>query len=170
MKPINGYGFFVVSESGVFTHVIIFEYLDKELQYYNLIKDEVRRAEELAILRENMQEFLNEEEVLINGERSYMRVEDVEVGFAGNKHLPYIQYIVRFLGSLKKGVNVYEDRYSPERTTYRYSVAWLFPPGTEVLEVKLGTKSVIKKGHILYVEVPKGTYLNGHEKIVFCLA
>jgi len=170
LKPINGYGFFVVSQSGVFTHVIIFEYLDKELHYYKLIRNEGRRTEELLMLRDNMQEFLNEEEVLINGERSYMRVEDVEIGFAGSRHLPYIQYIVGFSGNIKKGINVYEDKYSPERTTYRYSVTWLFPPGTEILEVKSDPKPVIKKGHILYIEVPKGTFLNGYEKIVFRLA
>ncbi len=169
MKPVNGYGFFIVSKSGVFTHVIIFEYLDKELEYFTLIKDEDRKTEEIKTLRENMQEFLNEEDVRINDRESHMRVEDVEIGFAGSRHLPYIQYIVRFFGRLKKGVNAYEDSYIPERTTYKYSVAWLFPPSSEILEVDLGVPSVTEKGNFLYVEVPKGTFLKGYEKIVFRL-
>ena len=169
MKPINGYGFFIVSRSGLFTHIIIFEYIDKELKYFNLVKDKDRKAEEIKVLGENMQEFLNEEEMLINGERSYPHVEDVKIGFAGSKRLPYIQYVIRFQGKLREGINVYEDKFMPERTTYKYSVLWVFPPASEIVEAHLNVPSTIIEGSTLYIEVPKGTFLGGYERIVFRL-
>lgn len=67
MKPIYGHGVFFVSLDGVFTQNIFFEYVDVRKEFYETIRVDSLREEEVSNIKERMQAFLDEEIVKING-------------------------------------------------------------------------------------------------------
>ena len=169
MKPIYGYGFFNLSSHGILTNIIIFEYLDEELEYYYLSRNSQKRKAEIALLTKNMQSFLDEEKLVINGHRCLPHVEYVEIGFASSKDRPFIKFVVRSKCEVRRGLNIYEDIYSPERAEYSYNVTWVFPPGSEIIDVDMGVESLVISSNILSFTVKKGELLKGAERIVFSL-
>ncbi len=167
MKPVFGYGFFSVDLAGDVVESIIFEYIDNDCEYAELIKDPVKLREEIRILKRNMQDFLDEEVVKINGEETRPYVVKVTVGLAGSRYRPFINYIIKFHCDLKPGLNTYENYYEPETAEYDYIVTWVFPEGVRVLEADLGVGYEVGPNNVLKFSVKKGFTLPGYEKISF---
>jgi hypothetical protein len=166
--PKYAVGIFHVRESGLVEQLVIFNYYDQEEEYKSIVESDERIREEKALLTKNMQFYLDQEEVYINGERVYPRVVDVELGFQGDYKHPYILFLIVFRGNLKKGINIYEDRYEPEVVEYDYRVYWIFPPGVRVLSAQIGVPyRLLDKCRILVFDVKAGSKTSGYERIEF---
>jgi len=168
LTPKHAIGLFLVRESGLVEQVVIFKYYDHLEEYRSVVESEERLREERALLARNMQFYLDQEEVFINGERVYPRVVDVEIGFQGDYKHPYILFLIVFRGELRKGVNVYENRYEPEIAEYDYRVYWVFPQGAKVLSAQRGVPyRLLDKCRILVFDVKAGSRIGGYERIEF---
>lgn len=165
MKPIYAYGYFVVSPTGDFHQIMIYEYVDTKEEFARALKN--RPKEEIETMKNNMQSFLDEEIVKVNGAVTKPRVVLVNTGFRGSFKRPFIELLIHFRGDLIEGRNTYENLYEPEVTTYDYSVLWIFPQNSEVVEADVGVEYEIKPRNVLRFSVKKGFKIPGYEKIVF---
>ena len=168
MKPIHAHGFFTVSRNGLFYEIIVFDYYDPEEYYAHLIHKPLDYEKEMARLIQIMQETLDEEYVSINGERIRPKVVGVDLGHRGFSDTPFITFLIYFKGRLRRGENVYENRYEESVAEYDYEVYWFFPPGFKVVEVDFRTDyEVLGSGNLLYVWARKGDKTGGREFIKF---
>ncbi|MEM0198857.1 MAG: hypothetical protein QXX72_01055 [Desulfurococcaceae archaeon] len=168
LKPVYGLGLFFVRDTGLVEQVVIFDYYDELEEYKSIVKDPEKLENEKSMLATNMQHFLDQEDVRLNNEPTYPKVVDVEIGFRGDYKHPYIAFFIVFQGVLRKGLNVYEDRYEPETTEYDYRVYWFFPSRARVIRADLDVPySLLNRGRILSFCVKTGTFLRGYERIEF---
>ncbi|QIW24951.1 hypothetical protein EWF20_12985 [Sulfolobus sp. S-194] len=163
VKPIYARGFFNMNHLGETTQLTIFYYDDDEHYYASLTKEEVKR--ELSNLKNNMQYFLDQEIIRINGKRVKAKVLFVRLGLL-KINIPYIEFIIRFKGNLHKGENVYEDLYKEEIVEYPYEAIWILPG--KIVSYSISGK-VKTKNNILFLKVKKGTRISGNEKIKFVI-
>jgi len=165
-KPIFAQGFFTVSRRGDFFQIVRFDYYDPEHYYEKVMKSPILYDEEMRKLAYNMQRMLDLEEVLVNSIRVRPKVRMVNIEHSGFSDAPHITFLIYFKGSLRKGVNTFEDKYESETIEYDYEVYWFFPPKTRIVEVEMsGDIDVID--NILYVWARRGDKIKGYEKIVF---
>ncbi len=169
VKPVYAQGLFFVG-FGYISYYLVFDYHDPLGYYEAVVRDPRLFDSEVAKLWANMQGFLDEEEVVVNGERVRPRVVMIDIGFRGSKRRPFIVFAIRFRAPIKPGRNVYENRYEPEVPEYDYVAYWVFPPGTRVLEVDMGGGGeewdVVGK-NIVAIYGRKGRKTGGYERIVF---
>ncbi len=166
--PLYAMGFFTMHESGLVDQVIVFDYHDPSHYYWELSKKPGRLDREKRMLLENMQYYLDQEKVLINGEEAPPQVTHVEIGFRGRPELPYIIFLIEFRGELKKGMNSYVNIYEEETAEYDYIVAWLLPESARVIRAELGVPySIESGGRSLVFRVKRGTRVGGREAIYF---
>ncbi len=163
VTPIYALGNFVMDRSGNVTQYTFFYYYDKNTYYASLSKQILK--EELNEIRRNMQRFLDEEQILINGERSLAKVINIDLYLLDFEH-PVLEFIILFRGRLKKGVNVYENSYEEEVAEYPYQAIWRLPG--KVIHVNMNGKISIFK-NFLKIKVDKGTKVGGVEIIKFLL-
>lgn len=163
--PLHAQGLFIVHLSGLISQFVIYDYYDPD-EYYASLEDELL-YEELNILANNMQEFLNREKVIINGEKVKPKVELVDISFKGETTRPSILFFIEFKGKFKKGVNIYENYYESEKVEYDYEVYWIFPQSVEIVEVDVDGDVEILDKRKLIVRVLRDTKVRGYEKIVF---
>ncbi len=161
VKPIFARAFFNMDQAGLVNQYMVFYYRDPKAYYANLSGDELRR--ELEAIRANMQGFLDEEVIRINGERVSARVVYVDIGLMTIEN-PYITFIIRFKGRLRRGINVYEDIYSEEVAEYPYEFTWSLPG--RVIKVQLAGEVKVL-GDLVVVKVPMGLRVGGREVIEF---
>ncbi|MEM4718078.1 MAG: hypothetical protein QXE81_04895 [Desulfurococcaceae archaeon] len=167
-KPIYGLGLFLVRETGLIEQFIEFCYLDPGETYAKIMKDRDQGKKEKTKLARNMQTFLDQEEVLINNQRVYPKVIDVEIGFREDFKHPYIVFFIVFTGILRHGLNIYEDKYNSELVEYNYRVYWIFPSKARVIKADLGVPYILlNNGRILAFSVNKGSEIRGYERIEF---
>jgi len=166
-KPIYAQGFFHLRGNGLVDQTIIFDYYDPDNYYHRLLRQRLRLRQELEILKNNMQYYLDQERVLINGVDASPKVVHVEIGVRGKPDLAYIVFLIKFKGELVRGLNTYENIYEEEIVDYDYTVYWIFPENTRVIEAELGVPYNVYSDRILFFKVPRGTRVGGYEKIVF---
>lgn len=169
MIPVYAYGFFNVCNDGTVVQHIIFNYVDPSKKYSSIIRNPAKLREEIELLSGNMQKFLDSEDVRINGVRVYPKVTATWVGFSGSIERPYIEFLITFKGTLREGINTYEDRYEPDIAEYDYSVVWVFPQGSKIVDVDVGFEYEVVGGNILRFNVPEGSETPGYERISFYL-
>lgn len=165
--PVYAQGAFVVSP-GRAVMVIAFDYLDKGGYYAGLLRrggEEL--AEEVEALWSNMQRFLDEEELRINGERVRPVVRDVEIGLRGSPERPFVQYIADFPAPLRPGVNKYEDKYAEEVAEYDYDAVWILPEGARLLRWQIAGSAEAPEPNVLRIRVKRGAKVGGHESFEF---
>ncbi len=164
--PVHAQGFFTMGVDGRVTQVTIFDYYDPECYYAKLLQGKGDLEGELWRLAANMQSFLDEEKVLINGERVKPEVRGIDICVRGDPKRPSVVFFITFKGELRPGVNSYEDCYEATVAEYDYEFYWIFPPGTSIVSVKMpGTYEVVNA--ILMVWVRKGEKVDGYERIIF---
>lgn len=161
VRPIFARAFFNMDPLGSVTQYMVFYYRDPKAYYAGLSREALRR--ELEAVRRNMQMFLDEEAISINGRRVEARVAHVDVGLI-SIDLPYITFLIRFKGELRRGLNVYEDVYEEEVAEYPYEFLWLLP-GRVLRASMAGDVRIL--GNILSVKVPAGAEVGGREAIEF---
>ncbi len=170
VEPIHAQGFFIVSRRGDINQIIIYDYYDPEYYYLKLLHRPMDYVEEMNRLAANMQYYLDEEEVLINGEKVRPIVKSVSIEHRGFAEIAYITFIIYFKGKFRKGVNTYENKYEAEVAEYDYEVYWIFPPRSKIVEVEVAAEyEVLGDGNILLFWVRKGDKLSGYEKIAFTI-
>ncbi|ABW01838.1 hypothetical protein [Caldivirga maquilingensis] len=163
VKPIYAKGFFTMDLNGTVRQYTVFYYTDPKHYYANLTKEGYRR--ELSLLRRNMQRFLDEEVIRMNGVRVKAKVIHVNIGLL-TVNLPFIEFLITFKGSLRSGVNTYEDEYEEEVTEYPYDIVWWLPGN--VTEVSMAGE-VNVKDNIITVRVNEGVKVGGRETISFII-
>lgn len=161
VKPIYARGFFNMSFSGETNQLTVFYYYDRDEYYASLKKIEIKN--EIKKLKENMQYYLDQEEIRINGKRVKAKVMFVRFGLLSIKY-PFVEFLIRFRGELKKGVNKYEDTYEEEIAEYPYEATWILPG--KVINSNIAGKVRIKN-NILFLKVKKGLKVGGTETIEF---
>ncbi|WP_228546746.1 hypothetical protein [Hyperthermus butylicus] len=169
VQPIHGQGFFYVGY-GYIAYYIVFDYNDPLGYYEAVLRNPKLYEEETLKLYYGMQELVDQEEVKVNGERVRPKVAMVDIGFRGRSSRVYIVFALRFRAPIRPGVNVYENRYEPEPIEYDYEAYWVFPPGSRILEVDMGTGSEdweIVDDNVLAIYGKRGGRTGGYEKIVF---
>ncbi len=167
VRPVHAEGTFFVGYR-VIAYYLLFEYYDPLGYYDAVLRDKRLLEEEVARLQYNMQEFLDQEEVIVNGRRVRPKVVLVDIAFRGRKTSPVIIFGVRFAAPLRPGRNVYENRYEEEVAEYDYVVYWMFPPGTRILEVEMGGEEwEVTETGVLAIYGRRGRRTGGYEKIVF---
>ncbi len=167
-EPLYAMGFFTMHETGLVDQIIVFDYYDPDEYYWDLSQDPERLDKEKKMLLDNMQYYLDQEKVLINGSEAPPRVVNVELGFRGRKDLPYIIFFIEFKGELKRGLNSYVNIYEEEEAEYDYIVTWFFPENARVVKAELGVSYTIEsEGRSLVFRVTKGTVVGGREAIYF---
>lgn len=167
MIPVYGQGFFYVSLGGVIWYTIIFDYYDEEELYYRLLKRGGQKLrEELDELRANMQKLMEEEKIVINGEKVEPVVERAYIEIRGEPVRPSVVFLTRMNFKHIRGRNVYEDFYEPTKAEYDYTVTWVAPPCTKFVEYE-GPGRFTLEGNVLRLYVKRGTKIDGYESIVF---
>ncbi len=166
-KPIYAQGFFHLRRNGLVDQTIIFDYYDPDKYYYKILRHRLKLDHEINLLRKNMQYFLDQERVLINGADASPKVMHVEIGIRGRPDLAYVLFLISFKGELVDGLNTYENIYEEETVDYDYIVYWIFPDNARIVEADLGVPYIVYGNRILYFRVPKGTHVGGYERIVF---
>ncbi|RLG87802.1 MAG: hypothetical protein DRO15_04240 [Thermoprotei archaeon] len=166
VKPVHAQAFFTVAP-GFILYYLIFDYYDPLGYYEFVIRNENLFNKEIMKLSINMQSFLDNEKVIVNGVRVRPRVDMIDMGFRGSKHRPYITFLIRFSAPIRIGKNTYENKYEPEIAQYDYVAYWSFPPKSKILEVIVGENYDILHGNLLVLYGKKGVKTLGYEKIVF---
>lgn len=161
VTPIYAKGFFVMNKSGKTTQLVTFYYYDNENYYVSLDEEGMRK--EMEKLKANMQYFLDEEEIRVNGKRVKAKVIDVRIGML-NANYPFVDFLITFKGEIKKGINHYVDKYENEVTEYPYDALWILPG--EVMNVKINGDVKVKRNRI-FISVKKGVKTGGVESFTF---
>ena len=156
IEALYAYGFFVVTRDLKVHQTIVFEYLDLDRYYASLAENIEALDQELEALAASMQEFLDKEEVVINGERVRPRVTAVDLGFKGEPEEVYVIYFIEFRGKPRKGVNYYENLYEEEMAEYPFVAYWLFPPGAKIISVEASGTTELLGDNILVIRVEEG--------------
>lgn len=169
VEPIYAQGFFYVSLNYI-SYYLVFDYHDPYGYYDTVLRDEKLFNEEVGKLWANMQSFLDKEQVVVNNIRVRPRVSMIDIGFRGSKKRPYIVFCIRFRVPIKIGLNIYENRYEPEVVEYDYVAYWVFPPGSRIVKVDMGSGDeewdIVGK-NILAIYGFKGKKTGGYEYIEF---
>ncbi|WP_338603995.1 hypothetical protein V6M85_05480 [Sulfolobus tengchongensis] len=164
VTPIFGIGNFVMDKLGNVTQYMFFHYYDPENYYASLTKEMLDK--EIELVKGNMQNFLDDEEILINERKVKAIVVNTDIFLLDVTH-PVIEFIIKFKGKLKRGVNVYENVYEEEITEYPYEAIWRLPG--KILNAKIkGQISIFDS--FLKIKVNKGIKVGGRERIEFLLA
>ncbi|MCX8192959.1 MAG: hypothetical protein N3G77_04015 [Nitrososphaeria archaeon] len=169
IEPLHAQAFFKVNGSSLFSEILIFDYYDREQYYYHLIESEDRYRREMESLLTVMNEFLREEKVLVNKKEVEVEPIMVSLDFRGSPELPTITYLIEFHAKLFNGLNEYECYYEEGMAEYDYEVYWIFPVNAKITEVEISGEYEILNDRILIINVRRGEYYNGYEKIVFKL-
>lgn len=169
VEPVYAQGLFYVS-LGYISYYLVFDYKDPYEYYGTIVKDERTFNEEISRLWANMQEFLDKETVVVNGVRVNPRIVMIDIGFRGSRKRPYVIFAVRFKAPIRAGINVYENKYSPETIEYDYVAYWIFPPDSKIIKVSMGQGDeewdIVGK-NILVIYGYRGKKTGGYEYIEF---
>lgn len=167
--PTSASCYFSVSRTGEFHQFLVYDYYDPKGCYARLLNKPKKCREELRRLCTNMQYFLDQEEVRVNGVRVYPRVVTAYISHRGFMDTPYIAWIVTFKGKLRKGLNVFENTTEREVAEYDFEIVWQFPRRSRIVMVKISTESQVIAKRTLYVLARKGEVVGGYERIEFTL-
>lgn len=168
VKPLYATAYFNVSHNEI-SYFLIFDYIDYSYYYRRILSKEEYFEKEIKKLSLNMQNFLDEEKVIVNGKRCRPEVKIVDIGFRGNYNRPYITFLITFKANIKKGNNFYENEYEPEIAEYDYKAYWYFPSKCKITMVEIGENYKIIDGKILIIYGEKGNKTSGYEMITFLL-
>jgi len=166
--PIHAEAFFSVSKTGEIHQRLIFDYDDPDEYYYSIIDDEMKLADELGKVSANMQDFLDDETVIINKIKVRPKVIFCDIIHRGKPEIPSITFVIEFKGTFFEGKNLIDTYTDEEYAPYDFEVVWKFPEGSEIIDVDTPLHYEID-GTILYLWAYEGEKVGGREKIAFSL-
>lgn len=122
-----------------FSQVLAYDYEDvsPDHDYHDEVQNNPSFLEnELENLAKNLQDFLDAETNMINDERVYPEVYNVQIGFKTHPRFPVYTWMVRWFGHETSGTNVYEARIEPDFLDYDIKSIYIFPRGAEIVTIK----------------------------------
>lgn len=197
LKPVYAAATMYISAGGRFSQVLVYDYKDSgellpgtessgkfirtklpsasergrrtnpRMTYERFLKDPHNYEKEIKIYWGNMQDFLDEEKNLINGEEVHLEVVDCTINFR-DKFRPYVQWVIEFTGKLHEGDNNYENYVESEVLEYPIRSTYIFEPPLKVTKVATTLKNeILKDGHLVEYHGETGELLSPYEKIEF---
>ena len=167
LVPVYGEGFFHVSWGTIY-YTIVFDYVDLEGDYYDYLSDYEAQLREEKEARRRMQEFMDEERVIVNGVETRTIVDTARVVFRGSRRRHSLVFHARIPYEPIDGLNVYEDYYEPETAEYPYTVYWIAQPCGKIRSVETpGYVARLARGRIVEIMIDKGERLDGYEAVEF---
>ena len=166
VQPLFASAVFTISRNCEIHQVLVYDYADPEGTYKALVEDEIAFRNEVSSLRWNMAEFLAAEKVYINDQRVTQNILHVDIGFRGSSEVPYFQWVIHFEGIRQDGVNSLKSIVEEEITEYDLEVLYLFPAGTEIIEVKTPMEYEVQDS-LLFVWAREGDKVGGYEEVCF---
>ena len=168
LEPVHGQGFFHITR-GVIYYTIVYDYLERTREARRRVVDpDLRRDEEEYIARE-LQRLMDEEEIIVNGERTRCIVDSAHLEARGPRMQSAIIH-TRIPYNPLPGRNVYENIYPETRAPYPYTVYWIAPPGGRIESVDSpGRIEITAEGRIAVIRVGRGVKIPGYEAVVFSL-
>ncbi|MCX8142305.1 MAG: hypothetical protein N3F04_06060 [Candidatus Nezhaarchaeota archaeon] len=167
--PTSASCYFSVSRDGEFNQFLVYDYYDPAGYYARLLHKPRKCKTEIRTLCLNMQSFLDQEEVKVNGVRVYPKVLTAYIGHRGFMDSPYVAWVIAFKGKLRKGLNVFENTTEQEKAEYDFEIVWQFPVRSSITNVKISTESQVVGKNTLIVWARKGELVGGYERIEFML-
>lgn len=168
VRPLHAVGYYLV-DARMFRQLITFVYHDPEGFFLEATRSKKRLDEETERFRVGMKEVLDQERVLFNGREVDVSVSSVVISSDPARSLGLVSYVLESRLELKLGEeNTYENSYEPGVAEYGYEAVWVFPPGTEIIEVVSPSRYEIQ-GHVLVFLASKGDEYDGYEAIRFRL-
>ncbi len=168
VEPIHADSFFSVSYSGEIHERLCFEYLDPGGYYRRVVRDDEMLREEAEKLAGNMQHFLNQERVEINGERVRSRVDYTDIFLKGGTEIVAVVYLIDFATGFKARRNKIETWLEEETAPYGFEIIWRFPVGTAIVEIDSQLEYEIY-GDLVTLWAYEGDNVGGYERMVFDL-
>lgn len=165
VKPIYASAIFNVSREGI-TYTLFFDYIDPAKYYDKILSEDRLKRIEIERLASNMQSFLDEEDTKINNTPARAEVVSVDIGFRGDRSRPFVTFIIFIDSEIRRGVNIYENRYEPDVFEYDYTAYWIFPRSSKIIEVVMGGEISIM-GNVIVIRGSRGDAAPGYERIKF---
>ncbi len=168
VEPVHADSFFSVSRFGEVHERLCYEYLDPEGYYRRVIRDEKLFRKEIEKLSDNMQYFLDQERVEINGKQVRSQVDYCDIFLKGATEVVAIIYLIDFVGKFQKGTNKIETWLEEEQAPYDFEIIWRFPVGTHIREIETTLEFEIY-GDLVTLWAQEGDEVGGYEKMEFNL-
>ncbi len=166
--PIHAEAFFSLSVDGEIHQRLCFEYHDPTGHYRGVLLDDALYSEEVTQLSDNMQRFLDEERIEINGTRVRPVISYTDIFLKGTTDVVAIVYLIDLRCRFQKTKNRVEFWSDEEIATYDYEILWRFPCGSSITNVETSLQYETL-GDILLLWAWKGDNVGGHEVIEFAL-
>ena len=162
--PTHGIAYFLVTKEEI-NEILEFTYWDPHEHYTKIVLENPKKYdEEINILWKNMQRFLDEEIVKVNGITIKPKVTFVGIVPRGFKDVITISYHIQMKNYLKDGKNVFETKTNEEIAEYDFDIFWFFPEKTKVTSVISKLEYEWKENKLL-LWARKGMHVGGYEKI-----
>ncbi len=166
VEPIHANSFFSVSKTGEIHERLEYEYSDPERYYRRVIRDDDLLRREVTNLATNMQFFLDEERVEINGERVKSRVIYTDIFLKGSSDVVSVVYLIDFAGRFQEGSNSIQTWLEEEEAPYDFEIMWRFPAGTSILLVDTMLDYEVYDD-IIVLWTMEGEHVGGYERMDF---
>jgi len=167
LTPVYGQGFFTLTR-GAIHYVIVFDYIDDEGEYANLMKRPELIAREEDALRRNMQKLMDEERVVINSLDVKPSVKKASIEIRGDKKRVSITFYTLIPFKPRIGRNIYENFYEPTVAEYPYTVYWIAEPCIRIDSIE-GSGNVRIDDNIAVIRVNRGSKIDGYESVLFTI-
>lgn len=168
VQPLFASSVFSISPALEVYQLITYDYHDPEGVYERILDDEEALQREVTIIHANMTEFLAAENVFINDKRVEQKILHVDIGLRGSPQIAYFQWVVYFQGTPRDGENTLASNVEEEEAEYDIEVLYLFPAGTQIIEVETPMEYEIRNS-LLFVWCQKGDSVGGYEAVRFAL-
>jgi hypothetical protein len=168
VEPVHADSFFSVSSTGEIHERLNFEYLDINHYYSKVLRDEKLLADEIEKLAGNLQYYLDQEKVEINGVGVRSRVNYCDIFQKGDTDVVAVVYLIDFTGRFHNGVNKIETWLEEEIAPYDFEILWRFPKRTKVTEVVTVLDYEIYND-IIVLWALEGEEVGGYERMMFIL-
>jgi hypothetical protein len=166
VEPLHADSFFSVSQTGEVHERLCYEYLDPEGFYRRVIRDERLLKKEVEKLVDNMQFFLDQERVEINGARVRSRVDYCDIFLKGASEVVAVVYLIDFAGRFKPTANKIETWLEEEEAPYDFEIIWRFPIGSQIKEIETALDFEIY-GDLVTLWALEGDAVGGYERMEF---
>ncbi|MHA1594770.1 MAG: hypothetical protein ACTSXJ_07020 [Candidatus Baldrarchaeia archaeon] len=164
--PLHAQTFFVVTRSGEIIQFLEYDYYDPNEYYKELTHKEEEFIREIEKLWANMQQFMDECKIYINGEEVRAEVVFTDIQHRGASTVPYVIWIIVARGKFRSGVNEYRVICEEEKLEYDCEAFWVFPHGTRILSVKTYMNYDVYD-NLIILWARKGDIIGGEEIIKF---
>ncbi len=197
LKPIYATAVMYISAAGHFNQVLVYDYRDlgelspgtessgkfiraklpsaaergrrsgPRMSYKRFLQGPKNYEKEIKLYWGNMQDFLDDEKNLVNGEVVRLEVVDCCISFR-EKMLPFVQWVIEFTGKLHDGENSYENYVESEPLEYPIQSTYILESPLKATKVSTTLEyQILKDGHLIEYHGETGALLSTYEKLIF---